>query len=92
MHPEDKMTFSEIRKYLRLMQKRYKLAPNRRERSKLLNEMQAITGFHRKYLIRLVNSPTINITRKPRRKERGPKYNSEARYVVAIVANPMCKF
>ena len=50
MHPEDKMTFSEIRKYLRLMQKRYKLASNRRERSKLLNEMQAITGFHRKYL------------------------------------------
>ena len=28
MHPEDKMTFSEIRKYLRLMQKRYKLASN----------------------------------------------------------------
>jgi len=89
MHPEDKMTFSEIRKYLRLMQKRYKLASNRRERSKLLNEMQAITGFHRKYLIRLVNSPTINITRKPRAKERGPKYNSEVRYVVAIAAKAL---
>ena len=56
MDSEDRMDFSERRKYLRIMRKRYKEA-SRKERSSLLDEMEAVTGLHRKSLIRLLGSP-----------------------------------
>ena len=51
MPTEDKMTIDESRKYLRKMQKRYAQA-NRKERGRLLDEMEAVTDMHRKGLIR----------------------------------------
>ena len=45
------MTIDERRKYLQKVQGRYKKA-SRKEKSRLLDEMDAVTGPHRKSLIR----------------------------------------
>ncbi len=55
MSTDDKMTIDERWKYLRRMQKRY-LKANRTGRSQLLAEMEAVTGQHRKSLIRRMGS------------------------------------
>ncbi len=47
MPNEEKMTINERRKYLRLIKKRY-LKASKLERGRLLDEMEAITGLHRK--------------------------------------------
>jgi len=70
MSTEDKMTIDEERKYLHKMKKRYVHA-NRKERRQLLDEMEAITGKHRKTLVRLMNG---SLERKPRCKQRGKTY------------------
>ncbi len=67
MCTEDQMTTDERRKYLRRMKKRYRRA-NRKERGRLLDEMEAISELHRKGLIRLVNG---SLERTPRRQQRG---------------------
>lgn len=55
------------------MQKRYEKA-NRKEKTRLLNEMVAYTGMHRVSIKRLMKG---NLTRRPRRRERGKTYGSE---------------
>src|SRR3972149_308273 len=55
MSPEERMTIDELRKYLHKMRIRYWRAQSRAARSKLLDEMQAVTELHRKSLIRLIN-------------------------------------
>jgi len=77
MPNEEKMTINERRpyripweKYLRLVKKRY-LKANRLERRGLLDEMEAVTGSHRKSLIRLMNG---SLECNPRRKQRGRTY------------------
>lgn len=87
MHSEEKMTFTEMRKYLRIMQKRYRKA-SLQEKSLLLDEMQTVTGLHRKTLIRLMNSH-IDTKRKPRRSERGPTYGPEVRYALSVIAQTL---
>ena len=52
--PTDKMTVDERRKYLRTMKKRYGKT-SRKEKKQLLDEMEIVTGQHRKSLIRLLN-------------------------------------
>jgi hypothetical protein len=63
MKTEDGMTIHERRKYLRLIQKRYRKA-NRKDKAQLLDEMGTVTGMHRKTLVRLMNS---DLERKQRR-------------------------
>jgi hypothetical protein len=60
---DDKMSVNERRKYLKLVAPRYAKA-GRVERSALLTEMRAVTGLHRKSLLRLMHGPTL---------ERAPK-------------------
>ena len=67
------MTIAERRKYLRTMKKRYVKA-GRKERAQLLDEMEAVTGLHRKSLTQLMNG---SLERKPRRKQRGRIYGLE---------------
>ncbi len=55
MDAEEKMTIEERFRYLRRMQKRYRKA-DREERGRLLDEMEAYTGLHRKSLIWLIHS------------------------------------
>ena len=66
------MTIEERYQYLHRMKKRY-IKANRKERGRLLDEMEAYTGLHRKNLIRL---PGTDLKQHPRARERGPSYGS----------------
>ena len=57
------MTITERRKYLARMLPRY-LAADHPAHGQLLDEMEAITGLHRKSLLRLLHAATL--ARQPR--------------------------
>jgi len=76
MPSDDRMSIEERRKYLKLVTPRYDKA-NRRERGKLLTEMEAVTELHRKSLVRLMNAPSLDRT------PRGPRFRRR-RYGVAV--------
>lgn len=82
MAADDPMTVDERRKYLRTMQKRYwKASP--KERTRLLDEMQAVVDLHRKSLTRLMNG---DLARNPRTKQRGRSYGIDVQRVVQVIA------
>jgi hypothetical protein len=85
MSIEDKMSIDERRKYLGRMKKRYAQA-TRKERSQLLDEIEAVTDLHRKSLIRLMNG---SLERKPRRKQRGCRYRSEVDDALRVIAESL---
>lgn len=82
MGADDAMTINERRKYLTKMHTRYRQG-DRRARSVLLTEMEAVTGMHRKSLIRLMTPQSL--TRLPRRTQRGTVYGPEVRRIVRVV-------
>jgi hypothetical protein len=82
MSIDDKMTIDERRKYLRMMQQRY-LQADRKQRGRLLDEMEAVTEMHRKSLIRLLRH---NLERRPRRKQRGRTYGPEVDDALRVIA------
>lgn len=71
--PDDAMTISERRKYLERMEGRYRRA-DRLDRGRLLDEMEAMTGLHRKSLLRLLGPGGLE--RQPRTRQRGRVYGS----------------
>ena len=80
---DEKMTVNERRKYLKLMDPRYRKA-RRVERSALLTEMETVTGLHRKSLLRLLHAPSLE------RASRGPRlrrrtYGTAVADVVRVV-------
>ena len=81
MSNDGKMTIDERRKYLRLVRPRYRKA-RRKEKGRLLDEMEAVTGLDRKTLIRLMNG---SLERKPRSRERektyGPAFDDALRVI-----------
>lgn len=81
MSTEDKMNIDERRKYLRKMKQRYKRA-GRREKGRLLDEMEAVTEMERKTLIRLLKG---NLQRTPRRRQRGRSYGPEVEDAVRVI-------
>jgi hypothetical protein len=85
MSDDEKMTLDERYKYLRKMQKRYQKA-GKKEKSGLLDEMEEITGLHRKSLLRLMKG---EIKRKPRQKQRGKVYGPDVKAVVSVVAESL---
>jgi hypothetical protein len=82
MTTEVEMTIDERRKYLRKMKTRYRKA-TRQERGQLLDEMEAVTGLHRKSLTRLVNG---SLARKPRSRERSKTYGPEVSKAIRVIA------
>ena len=54
---EERMMIDERSKYLRMRPKVY-LAVRRKERTRLLGEMEQVTGLRRKILLRHMNSRT----------------------------------
>ena len=83
MSSDDRMSIDERRKYLKLVAPRYVQA-GRTEQSRLLTEMAAVTGLHRKSLIRLLRSPTLErAVRKPRVRRR--RYGAAVADVVRVV-------
>jgi hypothetical protein len=82
MSIDDKMTIDERRKYLRKMQERYVQA-DRKERGQLLDEMEAVTGLHRKSLIRLMGG---SLVRQPRRQQRDRTYGPDVDDALRVIA------
>ena len=76
MPSDDAMSVDERRKYLKLVAPRYAKA-GRAERSALVTEMAAVTGLHRKSLLRLVHGPTLE------RAPKGPRFRRR-RYGAAV--------
>jgi hypothetical protein len=85
MSTQDKMTIDERRKYLRTMKKRYVKA-GRKGRAQFLDEMEAVTGLHRKSLIRLMNG---SLERKPRRKQRNRTYGPEVDDALRVISESL---
>jgi len=81
MSIDDEMTIDERRKYLRKRQKRYAKA-DRIEKGKLLDEMEQVTGLHRKYLIQLLRG---DLKRKPRRRQRDRTYGAEVDDTLRVI-------
>jgi hypothetical protein len=82
MPTEDQMTVNERRKYLKLMKPLYQEA-QRGERSRLLGEMQRVTGLHRKSLLRLVHAKSL--ARKKRTTPRKRTYGLAVEQVIVLV-------
>jgi len=82
MSTEIKMTIKERYKYLQMMQKRYRQA-KKRERSRLLDEMEIMTGCHRKSLVRQMNG---ELKRQKRQKQRGRTYGVEIHGALKVIA------
>jgi len=83
MSSDDRMSIDERRKYLKLVASRYAPA-GRVERGRLLSEMVAVTGLHRKSLIRLLGGPTLErAVRKPRVRRR--RYGAAVADVIRVV-------
>jgi hypothetical protein len=80
------MNVDERRKYLHKMRIRYWQAQDRRTKSVLLDEMVAVTGLHRKALIRLIKG---SLARKPRRHQRGKRYGADVQLVVETIAHSL---
>ena len=80
---DDRMAVNERRKYLKLMRPRYVQA-NRVGQGGLLTEMAAVTGLHRKSLVRLLHAPSLE--RAPKRpRVRRRRYGPEVADVVRMV-------
>lgn len=85
MITEDKMTVDERLKYLRRMKKRY-VEAGRKEQGRLLDEMVAVTGMHRKSLTRLMNS---RLKRKLRCRQRGRTYGPEVDDALRVIGESL---
>jgi hypothetical protein len=83
MPSEEDMTIDERYKYLRIEQKRY-VKVDRTERSRMLDEMQQVTGLNRKTLIRHMQSKKI--ARRTRRKQRGKAYGAAVDDALRVIA------
>jgi len=81
MSTEEEMTIYERWKYLHTMKKRYVKA-DRKERARLLDEMEAVTGMHRKSLIRRMSS---SLERKVRCTQRGDTYGPEVDDALRVI-------
>jgi len=82
MPTEDEMTVTERRKYLKRMKPLY-IKANRREQSRLLTEMEQVTGLHRQSVLRLLHAPTLQ--RKKREKGRGRTYGLAVEQAILVV-------
>jgi len=82
----DPMNVNERRKYLHKMRIRYWQAQKRNEKGQLISEMVAVTGLHRKSILRLIKG---DLARKPRRRQRGPTYGIEVVDTVRTIARSL---
>ena len=81
----ERMSIEERYKYLRMMQKRYREG-DRKEKVGLLDEMEEVTGMHRKSLTRLMNGFVV---RNRRKKERGKVYGHEVDQALKVIARSL---
>lgn len=82
MSETEPMSVNERRKYIHKMWGRYRKA-RKGEKGKLLDEIEAVTGMHRKSIIRILNG---QLSRKKRKRERGRTYGAEVDDAVRVIA------
>jgi hypothetical protein len=87
MGTEEKMTVDERYKYLRKMHQRYQQG-NRTERARLLDEMVAVTGLHRKYLCTLMNKP-VGPARRTRTRQRSRVYRAKVDDALRVIGETL---
>jgi len=80
--PSDTLDIDERFKVLRIAQPQYQQA-SRAERGRLLDHLEALTGLHRKSLIRLLRGPCL---RTPRRAQRGRTYGAAVDDALRVIA------
>lgn len=85
MSTDEKMTVDERRKYVRMVKARYAKA-GRKEKGLLLDEMEVVTGYDRKYLIRLMKGDG---KRRPRQGGRGRRYGSEVDDALRVISESL---
>ena len=85
MSEKDAMTVDERRKYLHKMWGRYRDA-TKQGKSKMLDDMEHVTGMHRKSIIRILNG---RLSRKKRARERGPTYGVRVMNVVRTISKAL---
>jgi hypothetical protein len=81
MSTNDRMTIDERLKYLLIMKKQYVKA-SREGRSKLLDQMVAVTGYDRKYVIHLLGG---NLQREERQGGRGRAYGTDVDHALWVI-------
>jgi hypothetical protein len=82
MQDDTHMTLAERRKYLGRMRPRYLLA-TRAEQTRLLSEMEAVTGMHRKSLLRLLHAASL--ARRVRTSQRGKLYGAHLEDAIRLI-------
>ncbi len=85
MSETDPMNIDERRKYLQRMWERYYYA-GKGDKTLLLDEMEAVTGMHRKSIIRLMQGRR---GRKKRERERGKVYGSEVEDAIRVITHSL---
>lgn len=85
MSETDPMNVNERRKYLHKMWGRYRKA-GKQEKTRLLDEMEAVTGLHRKSILRTING---QLSRKKRRRERGRAYGVDIDDATRVIARSL---
>ncbi len=85
MSETEKMTVDERRKYIHKMWKRYREA-DKQEKGRLLTEIEAVTGLHRKSILRTING---RLSRKKRTRERGREYGVDVDDAVRVIAKSL---
>jgi hypothetical protein len=78
----ERMTINERREYIYKMWGRYREAP-KGEKAKLLDEIEVVTGMHRKSIIRILKG---RLSRKKRERERGRAYGAEVDDAIRVIA------
>ncbi|NMB68898.1 MAG: integrase, partial [Chloroflexi bacterium] len=85
MSETDPMNVNERRKYLHKMWGRYRKA-DKNEKTRLLDEIEAVTGLHRKTIIRTING---RLSRKKRTRERGREYGIEVDDAIRVITRSL---
>ena len=82
MSETEAMSINERRKYMHKIRGRYRKG-SKKEKGRLLDEIEAVTGMHRKSVTRLMNGA---LSRKKRSRERGRTYGVEVEVAVRVIA------
>lgn len=82
----EKMEINERFKYLRMMKARYEMA-DKRTKAQLLDEMEVMTGLHRKHLIARMNSP--GPWRQRRQRERSREYGPDVEEAIIVIGETL---
>lgn len=85
MAETDRMDIDERRKYLHKIWGRYRDL-SKVDKSRLLTEAEAVTGLHRKSIMRILNG---RLSRKKREKQRGKSYGCEVEDAIHIIARSL---